>query len=228
VVPVVEKPGLAVGLERRGANTVVARVAGAEYCRVLISRQRHHDVASEKRSGQERRASRQGRTGKRTVQALLVLHHVGALVEALAAHVAHVGARVGVHDHVPLVVDVAELAVADGAEERGRLGAGHHQRQPGRHGGRQRVQVACSPFRKSRTATHAKNHSTTYMRIGGRREGGLSPSLGCRKRLLVSDFWKINKKFHENTWENIVLGISVKKVSVQMRMRMKKGAFTPN
>jgi len=29
----------------------------------------------------------------------------------------------------------------------------------------------------------------------GRREGGLSPSLGFRKKLLVSDFWKIDKKF---------------------------------
>jgi len=37
--------------------------------------------------------------------------------------------------------------------------------------------------------THLK-----YMRIGGG-EGGSSPSLGSRKRLLVSDFWKIDKKF---------------------------------
>jgi len=45
--------------------------------------------------------------------------------------------------------------------------------------------------------------------------GGFTPSLGSRKMLLVSDFWKINKKFW---YKSFVLDINFKKISVQMRM----------
>jgi len=45
--------------------------------------------------------------------------------------------------------------------------------------------------------------------------GGFTSFLGSRKMLLISDFWKINKKF----WcKSFVLDINFKKFSVQMRM----------
>jgi len=50
---------------------------------------------------------------------------------------------------------------------------------------------------------------------GEGRGGGIYPPLGSRKMLLVSDFWKINKKF----WcKSFVLDINFKKNLVQMRM----------
>jgi len=39
------------------------------------------------------------------------------------------------------------------------------------------------------------NQNNSYMRIGGGQRGELSTPLRSKKRLLVSDFWKIDKKF---------------------------------
>jgi len=53
------------------------------------------------------------------------------------------------------------------------------------------------------------------MRIGGGEGGGFTPSLGSRKMLLVSDFWKINKTF---LCKSFVLDINFKKILGQMSM----------
>jgi len=59
------------------------------------------------------------------------------------------------------------------------------------------------------------------MRIGGERVGGFTPSLWSRKMLLVSDFWKINKKF---LCKSFVLDINFKKIGADAH-GIEKGVF---